>query len=680
MNSNISNRTTDIKNRIKDISDTILSKDEEKDNKEVITFFQDGDFLMTLITTDFQGTYSGKGGVTQAPPENIGGGGEEDTPDTDTPPDTDINLPPEEEPSPEPTPDDEQPDDGGGGSDERKIKVGDKVRIKETGEIGIVTGFNDDGTLQIGRQEGSDNFARGGFLNSSQLRTIGNYGEDEIEIIQEEQPRGGTSGTSGSTSGTSGSQGTSGTSGSQGTSGTSGSQGTSGTSGSQGTSGTSGSQGTSGTSGSQGTSGTSGSQGTSGTSGSQGTSGTSGSQGTSGTSGSQGTSGTSRTTSGTSGSSGEQQPPISIENLKRELLERIAEFRNNMFKFPTFIKTFFNVDMTSDEEYLESLGNIRIGEFENMVLLATYNTIFEIFRNPKNNKDSEKLNKYSTFISKRINECFQNTKRKLAHFNLNFLELELGENIFIFESNDSCKLNPLVINELVDFIENISDSPFGFDLSNANVIGDVNIPNPTQDLVTCLQFIENIENLVEYDKESFNIVSKNCIAHPKLFDPETYVEIHLDYVRNMFGNQLLVFSNYVSIDFNKEKITKDLIFERISNQTNLSIYVCQKFNFENNITYFDNVMSRKIDAEPNSIIFIDTKQPSQLYNFDDYQRFKVYLYFYLYSFYQEGKLINDYQYRKLVFENSQFLFNLQYEDKIKQFINDLAFSTQIYGI
>ena len=658
MDSSISNRTSDIKKRVKEISDLVLTNEEE--TKDVINFFQDGDFLMTMITTNVQDE-GGGGGVMQNPqgtPSGTSGtSGDSGGGDTELPPDEPpINLPPDE-PNPSTS------GTSGGGDEQRGIKVGDRVRIKETGQTGIVTGFNEDGTYKIGTETNSENFARGGFLESRQIRTIGSYGGDEIEIIQEEQ-QSGTSGTSGSpstsgtsgTSGSQGSQGTSGTSGSQGTSGTSGSQGSQGTSGtsgsqgSQGTSGTSGSQGSQGTSGSQGSQGTSGSQGSQGsqgTSGSQGSQGTSGSQGSQGTSGSQGSQGTSGRTTSTSGTSGEGG---NIEDLKSELLQRLGDIRNYTYKTNTFVKTFFNVDMTKKgEEYFE---------FNMMCELAILNFVFDFYRKPKNQnnislQDAQYIINNKLYIYFNPNVFYNNVSKESIYVQelLQLIGLDENTQFLVFDTNDACIINPLIINTLVERVENLE-----FYLNMVKGI---------------LQNIEVIETLIEFDKDLFGIISKLCLAKSDMFDKEKFVDIHLDYVRNVLGNQTLVLphSIYSELAFIDTKLDKDIIFNRLDNSNPLNIFVCSKIDFKN-ITYsFLNLMGKSIDIEPNN--FFKTGYTV---------KFKYAFRSYLAEFYKENRFIEDYKYKKLVFENSQFLLNLQYEDKIKQFIYDLSFSTQNYGI
>ena len=92
-----------------------------------------------------------------------------------------------------------------------EIKVGDKVRIKSSGRVGVVTEVNDDGTYTISELPDSDTtaidgsnyqsmqkvfteFDDGGDIiddNINEETEIGKFNEDEIEVIPPDETGGG---------------------------------------------------------------------------------------------------------------------------------------------------------------------------------------------------------------------------------------------------------------------------------------------------------------------------------------------------------------------------------------------------------------------------------------------------------------------------------------------------------
>ena len=317
-------------------------------------------------------------------------------------------------------------------------------------------------------------------------------------------------------------------------------------------------------------------------------------------------------------------------------------------------------------------------EFKWMCELAIRNFLFDFYTKPKNQYVNTSLEDAQSLINRKFIYYFDTRAKRNQVSNL-FLEIAQWNNtlgldettkFLVFDTNDACVVNPLIINALIEQVSN---------LSIATLIQS-QLPQLSEmssgvysifDLIKgFVEIIEVIETLVEDDKELFSLISKLCLAKTDMFDKAKYIDLHLNYVRNKLGYETLVIPNYNDFVFLTTKLDKDYIFNNLF-EFPLAMYVCSRVGFEN-ITYeFINIVSKSMDIdEPNSFI--------KLRGYGN--KFKMELMPYLRTFYKESKFINDINYKKLVFENSQFLLNLQYEDKLKQFIYDLSFSTQNYGI
>jgi hypothetical protein len=191
-------------------------------------------------------------------------------------------------------------DGDGKGGDRKKIKVGDKVRVKATGREGIVTRVNEDGTYEV--SDMPNDFARGGIMQVFDVfddgGIVGTFPEDDLEVI--------SSGT-GSGDGEGDGDGGDGSGSGSGGSGSSGSGG-------------------------------------SGSGGSGGSSGGSGGSG-GGSGGADG--GGSGDGGGGDGGGGDMPEMPDVEELK----VRLRKIRDKKMKFPMLAKTFFNVNLQDDLFY-----------------------------------------------------------------------------------------------------------------------------------------------------------------------------------------------------------------------------------------------------------------------------------------------------------------------------------------
>jgi len=163
----------------------------KKDNEDFdFDIFESGDFLRLLQTTN------SKTGDSQKKPDELP---PEETPEQNEPKIEDEPDPDEEEgkgkgkdkdKEDEKEGKDDDDKDGKGGKKRREIKVGDKVRIKQTGRVGVVTQVNPDGTYVVSEDNDNVDFADGGtIVNVFDADTgdeIGTYQEEELEVISEE--------------------------------------------------------------------------------------------------------------------------------------------------------------------------------------------------------------------------------------------------------------------------------------------------------------------------------------------------------------------------------------------------------------------------------------------------------------------------------------------------------------
>lgn len=169
----------------------------KKENEDFeFNIFESGDFLQLLQTTNNQQDDSPK-----------------KTDDEDEQPEPDENEPDiEDEPDPDDedegkgkkkdkdkdkddddkdNKDDDDKDDGKKKPKNRELRVGDKVRVKSTGRVGVITQINDDGTYVV--SDDGEQLAHGGEIIKvfDVGGEIGTFEEDELEVISEEEDDGG---------------------------------------------------------------------------------------------------------------------------------------------------------------------------------------------------------------------------------------------------------------------------------------------------------------------------------------------------------------------------------------------------------------------------------------------------------------------------------------------------------
>ena len=180
---------------IKEKVDIALQDVRKEDEAFDFKIFESEDFLLIPETSDSKGEGGGggnsytvkggnsKGGETKGGGNDYGGGGDGDGGGGD-----------DEEPKIDPEGDGGGGDDDGGNEepkDDRKIKVGDKVRVKSSGKTGVVTQVNDDGTYEVTEiQDDVAEFANGGIFQVSAIgdavtEIIGTYPEDDLEVISD---------------------------------------------------------------------------------------------------------------------------------------------------------------------------------------------------------------------------------------------------------------------------------------------------------------------------------------------------------------------------------------------------------------------------------------------------------------------------------------------------------------
>jgi len=572
----------------------------QEEEVPVITFYQSGDELVFMDTTDNKGISSNAdvGGtgrtLVNKPFKRQGPGGDkkrdgkgqkgEQGEDGE---DTEIQQPPglddEQEGrddiklSGEGEGDDEDDGNGQGGSgqdgdgndSDNQIKIGTKVRIKSTGLEGVVTGINNDGTFAVSPlppSNAEDKKEAGGALSpviplmSAQeelireekqqqenahpgIEILGDFPEDELEIISPES-KGGKGKDKGKPQKGKG----------------------------------------------KGQKGEQGEQGEDGEDGEDGENGENGEQ-----QGDEGEQGEGQGQQRQQQGQGQGEPPPASELDAEELRQRVEEIKNTLLKLPTFAFRFFGERIEQEGEMFTMKSSLALMERFARSVFSKKNAI--------STADGNK------FLSKTAQ----------AYFEL----LEFYKRVVVFRDGEY-----YISEDSLYFIEQWFES------------------NNLQDIWL---YCQQMDETFRMDSDYYRFMTLAAFSKPELFG-NNFMNIHMDLVFRYFRANILPVASIWSICFDSSLWDFQKIYERSSGKLDLYSVLRTPDRMDFIILASSNLLKDVSDYKKYTLSELPEKNKEMLININDYAM----------SFYRSTLALRDnYTYWEIVMKNINFLLDLQ---------------------